>query len=66
MTIHTTKKGQKVLVLTKKVIVLAEYLDFANVFLEKLTNILLKQTGLNEHIIELEQANSHYMSLSIV
>ena len=32
-----------------------EYLDFADVFLEKSANVLLKQTTANEHMIELEE-----------
>ena len=34
---------------------LTEYLDFADVFLEKLANVHPKQTGVNEHAIELEK-----------
>ena len=43
------------LILAKKVIALVEYLDFANVFLEKSANVLFKQTGVNEHDIKLEK-----------
>ena len=43
------------LLLAKKVIVLAKYLDFADVFWEKLANVLLKQTGVNEHAVELKE-----------
>ena len=41
--------------LAKKVTVLAEYTDFADVFLEKLANILSKQTGVNKYAIKLEK-----------
>ena len=41
--------------MAKKVTVSAKYLDFANVFLEKLANILSEQTGANEHAIKPEQ-----------
>ena len=40
--------------MAEKVTVLAEYLDFADVSLEKLANILPEQTGVNEHAIKLE------------
>ena len=43
------------LLLAKKVTVLAKYLDFTNVFLEKSANILLKQIGVNDHATELEE-----------
>ena len=43
------------MLLAKKVIVPAEYLDFADVFLEKSANILPEQTRVNEHAIELEK-----------
>ena len=46
ITIYPVKKAQIAFVLAKKVTVLAEYLDFANVFLEKSVNVLLKQTNL--------------------
>ena len=32
-----------------------EYLDFADVFLEKSANVLPKRTGVNEHAIKLEE-----------
>ena len=43
------------LLLVKKVTVLAEYSDFADVFIKKSANILLERTGANEHAIELEK-----------
>ena len=44
------------MLLAKKVIVPAKYLDFANVFLEESANVLLKQIGVNEHAIKLEKS----------
>ena len=41
MTIYLARKVRIVLLLVKKVIVSAKYLDFADVFLEESTNILL-------------------------
>ena len=52
--IHLARKVQIALLLAKKVIILAEYLDFANVFSKKSANILLEQTGANGYAIELE------------
>ena len=51
MTIYLAKKAQIALLLAKKVTVLTKYLYFADVFLEKSVNILLKQTKVNEHTI---------------
>ena len=55
ITIYLVKKAQMVLLLVKKVTVPAKYLDFTNIFSKKSSNILLKQTGVNEHAIELEK-----------
>ena len=55
MTIYLAKEAQIVLLLAKKVILPAKYSDYANVFSEKLANLLLNQTGGNEHAIKLEQ-----------
>ena len=55
MTIHPAREAQVALLLAKKVTILAEYLDFADVFSKKLANVLPKQTGANEHAIELEE-----------
>ena len=44
-----------VLVLVKEVIVPDNYSDFADVFLEKLANVLLKRIGVNKHAIKLEE-----------
>ena len=56
MTIHPVRKAWLALLLAKKVTVLVEYLDFANVFLEMSANVFLEQTKVNEHAIELEEA----------
>ena len=37
------------LLLAKKIIILAKYLNFTDVFLENSANILLKQTGVNKY-----------------
>ena len=54
MTIHPAKKVSIVLLLAKEVTVLAEYSDFANIFLKKSANIFPKQTKANKHTIKLE------------
>ena len=51
------------LLLVKEVTVQAKYSDFADVFLEKLANILLEQTNVNEHAIELEKVNNYLIGL---
>ena len=43
------------LLLAEKVIVLAKYADFANIFLEKSANVLPKQTRVNQYTIKLEK-----------
>ena len=43
------------LLLAQKLTILAEYLDFAEVFSEESANILPKQIRVNEHVIELEK-----------
>ena len=42
------------LLLSNKVTILGKYSDFANVFLEKLANVLSEQIGVNKHAIKLE------------
>ena len=44
------------LLLAKKVTGPAKYSDFPDVFWEKLANVLLEQTGVNEHAIKLEKS----------
>ena len=55
MTIHPAREAQLVLLLAKEVIVPTNYLDFADIFLEKSANVLPERTGANEHAIELEE-----------
>ena len=43
------------LLLAKKVIIPAKYSDFADVFLEKVANVLPKQTWANKYAIKLEE-----------
>ena len=53
------------LLLAKKVTILAKYLDFANIFLEKLANIFLKQIEVNEYAIKLQKGKkSPYKPIS--
>ena len=70
MTIYLAKKTQIALMLTKKVIILVKYLDFANVFLKKLIKVLLEQIRANKHAIKLEKgkqlAYESIHSLSLV
>ena len=56
MTIHLTKKAKITLLIAKKVIVLAKYLDFANVFSKKPANVFSEQIGANEHAVKLEKS----------
>ena len=53
--IHLAREAQIALILAKKVTFPAKYSDFAIVFLEKSANILLEQTRVNKHAIELEK-----------
>ena len=55
MTIHPDKKTQITSLLIEKVTVLAEYSDFADILSKESTELLLEQTGVNEHAIELEK-----------
>ena len=55
ITINPARKAQKALLLAKKVTVLAEYSDFADMFLKKSANVLPEQIGVNEHAIKLEK-----------
>ena len=55
MTIHLIKKAQIILLLAKKITILAKYLDFADVFLKESSNVLPEQTGANKYAIQLEQ-----------
>ena len=53
--IHPARKAQLVLLLTKKVTVPTEYSNFADVFLEKLANVLPERIGAKEYAIKLEE-----------
>ena len=55
ISIYLARKARLALPLTEKVTVLTKYVDFADVFLEKLINILLEQNDANKHAIELEE-----------
>ena len=52
MSIYLAKKAQMAFLLAEKVPILAKYSDFANLFLEELTNILPKKTRVNKNAIE--------------
>ena len=53
MTIHPVKQAQMALLLAKKIIVLAKYLDFADTLLKKLANVLPEPSGVSKHIMKL-------------
>lgn len=53
MLIHFAKKAQIILLITKKVKILAKYPDFSNIFLEKKALILLELIKFNKYTIKL-------------
>ena len=53
--IHPAQKAHIAWLLVKKVTVLEEYPDFANVFLKKLAEILPKRMEINKYAIELQE-----------
>ena len=55
ITIFPAKKAQIALLLAKKITILAKYLDFADMFLEELANVVSQQTRLNKHAVKLEK-----------
>lgn len=57
MTIHLDRKAQIALLKAKKALIFvpAEYLDFADVFFEKLATVLPKHTEINTHTIDLKE-----------
>ena len=55
ITIHPVKQAYLTLLVVEKVTILAEYLDFADVFSKKLANVLLKQIRANKHVIKLKE-----------
>ena len=54
ISLHSVREAQLAFLLTKEVTVPVEYLDFADIFLEKSANVFPGRTGANEHAIELE------------
>lgn len=54
ISIYPVWKAQILLLLTEKVIVPVEYLNFADVFLKKLVTKHSKYFAINEHLINLE------------
>ena len=52
---HPVTKAEFALILIEKFTVPIEYLDFADIFLEKWVNVLLERTRANELLIELEE-----------
>ena len=64
ITIHLAWKAQLALLLAEKVIILAKYLDFADVFSKESAEVLPKRTGINKDVIELEKGKqSPYESM---
>ena len=55
MSIHPAREAQLALLLIEEVTVPVEYSDFADVFSEKLANVLPEQTGANEYAIKLDK-----------
>ena len=55
MTIYPARKAQIASLLTKEVIIPAEYSDFADVFSKKSAKVLPEQTEVNKHAIKLEK-----------
>lgn len=53
MTIHQAREAQIALLLIKEVIILTEYADFANGFLQESAKILSERTGINKYAIKL-------------
>lgn len=60
MTMYLARLPQISLLLMKKVIILTEYLYFADVFLKKLAKILPKQLGANKYAIQLEKSEQQF------
>ena len=55
MTIYLAREAQIALLFVKKVPVSEKYSDFADVFSKELAKVLLKDTKVNEHTIELQE-----------
>lgn len=56
ITIHPVRDAQIASLLAKRLTVLAEYSDFADVFSKKSANVLPEQTGVNKYAIEVEKS----------
>lgn len=54
MIIYSIQKAQIALLITKKVVIPAEYLDFANIFSKKLVVKLLEPSDINKKWINLK------------
>lgn len=54
--IHPAGKAQIVLLLAKKIKILAKYSDFSNTFLERRALVLQEIIELNQHIIKLQNS----------
>ena len=63
--IYLAREAQMASLLAEEVTIPAEYADFVDVFLKKLAEVLLEQTNINEHAIELEEGKQPPMGLSI-
>ena len=55
ITIYPARKGQIVSLITKKVNVPVEYSDYVDIFSKKSAKVLTEQTGINEHVIKIEE-----------
>lgn len=56
MVIHLAKKAQIALLITKKMKILTEYLDFSNIFSKKRALVLSEITNINQYTIELQES----------
>ena len=59
-TIYPDRGAQIVLLLTKKVRILDEYLNFVDIFSEKKVLVLLKHTEFNKHAINLKDSKQPF------
>lgn len=60
MTIYPAQKAQIASLITKKVVIPAEYLNYANVILEESAAELPKRFEINEHSINLEPSKKPF------
>lgn len=54
MLVYSNKKAKITFLLIEKVIILIKYLNFANIVYKKWAMVLLEQTDINKHTINLE------------